>query len=281
MNGIISFFPSNSPPQIKHVKITEIEYDGIEIQFTDKNYSPIDIEESDFHRIIGGDLKLNDRDYYFEILSVVFNVTAFIEKKYFHTTLWYECFIDPIKISTSLHDQLCRSFYFLEPNFYYKYIILPLDCFNSTTYSNSGCPENQNIYNVDVLKYGNERCLLFNLTIDKNSQIYNINYFRFDPVYSELYIKIYYKTSYHRIIEEYIGKNTNQCNMNENVWISYIKTNKSQDKNNKNTIQNKNNLKKQSIPENILKTIITSYNTEIEKDKNSNSNPNLINKYQH
>ncbi|EPR77673.1 hypothetical protein SLOPH_792 [Spraguea lophii 42_110] len=78
------------------------------------------------------------------------------------------------------------------------------------------------------------------------------------------------------MIEGYIGKNTNQCNMNKNVLVSYTKTNKSHDKN---KIQNENNLKNQRIAENILKTSIISYNTQI--DKVQNQNPDLINKYQH
>ncbi|EPR78036.1 hypothetical protein SLOPH_2504, partial [Spraguea lophii 42_110] len=94
---------------------------------------------------------------------------------------------------------------------------------------------------------------------------------------SELYTKIYYVAANDIMIRGCIGKNINQCNMNENVLVYYTKTNKSYDKNNK--IQNKNNLKNQNIQKNILKIAKVSCNTQIDKVKNQN--PDLINKYQH
>ncbi|EPR78269.1 Serine/threonine protein kinase [Spraguea lophii 42_110] len=273
---------SYSTCEEKCVKITEIEYDGIEIQFMDKDCLHIKIKESEFHSIMNGDLKLNDRDYYFKIISVVFKVTAFIEEKCFHTTLWYDCPSDPLKIYTSLHDQLPKSIHCFGSNPFYKYILLmlPPNCFGNTAYSNSGYLGNQNIYNVDVLKAKKIDVYMFvNLAIDKTSNAYNINEFMFDHVYSELYTKIYYETNDHGMVEGYIGKNTNQCNMNENILVSYTKIIKSQDKNSRNKIQNKNNLKNQSAPENTPIITKISYNTQ--KDEVENPNPDLTNKCQY
>ncbi|EPR78491.1 hypothetical protein SLOPH_2577, partial [Spraguea lophii 42_110] len=235
------------------VKITEIEYDAIVIKFVDKEGLTVNIEESEFHEIIDGNLKSKDRDYYFGIISVIFKVTAFIEEKCFHTILWYDYSIDPIKISTSLPDQHLELFNQLEAKIFYNCILLmlPQNCFDNTTYSNSKCSENQNIYNVDNSSSEQIECLLFDLTINKDSKIYNINHFIFAHVDLEIYTKIYYETINHKLVERYIGKNTNQCNMHENILVSCTKINNSYDENN-NTIQNKNSFKTQSVPENTL-----------------------------
>ncbi|EPR78035.1 hypothetical protein SLOPH_2505, partial [Spraguea lophii 42_110] len=205
INGTVILFASNySTYEKKCVKITEIEYDGIKIRFTDKNHIPVDMKDFEFHRIISGDLKPNECDYYFKITSIFFKVTAFIGKKCFYTTLWYSCFMDPIKISTPLYDQLTKLLHRLNSNDCYKYIILPQNWFDNTTYFNEHS-ENQNIYDVDILKVKkiiSSMYALDNLTIIKNSNTYNINYFRLDRVDSELYTKIYYTTNY-GLIEGY------------------------------------------------------------------------------
>ncbi|EPR77767.1 hypothetical protein SLOPH_698 [Spraguea lophii 42_110] len=273
INGKISLFPSYYPIcEEKYVKITEIEYDGIEIHFVDKDHLPIDIKEPEFHRIMHENLKSNSRDYYFRIISIIFKITIFIEEKCFHTTLLWNYFSKPIKIYSSLYDQLLESIRLLEPNFGY-HIILPLNYFNNTTFSNSECSENKNIYDVNVLKFGKVRNLLSDLTINKDSKTYNINYFRFDRIYSELYTKIYYKTTDYRMIEGYIGKSINQCNINENILVFYTKTNKQQDENNNNIIQN------ETGPANISKTTITSYSTQ--KKEVENQDLDLISKCKH
>ncbi|EPR78899.1 hypothetical protein SLOPH_981, partial [Spraguea lophii 42_110] len=221
INGKILYCSPDLISKEKYVKITEIEYDGIEIEFADKDRLPIHLSESEFHNILGGDLNPNDRGYYFTIVSIIFKITVFINEKCFHTTLSCNCPSNLIKISTSLHDQLPETIRFLVPNFAYRYIILPPNCFDDTTYSNSEYSENKNICSVNLLRPKQRRYYLYNLTITKNSNTYNINYFRFDYVDSKLYTKIYYYTSDYGMIEGHIGKNINRYNMNENILVSY------------------------------------------------------------
>ncbi|EPR78077.1 hypothetical protein SLOPH_527 [Spraguea lophii 42_110] len=283
INGQILYYSPNSISKEQYVKITEIEYDGIEIEFMDKNNLPIYIEEFEFHNILSGNLKRNDCDYYFRILSVILKVTIFIEERCFRTTLWHSTYISkPIKIYTSLQDQLLESICILDLSFSYQYVILPSNWFDNTTSSNLEYSENQNIYDVDILKVKKIDRFMYvlnNLKINKDSKTYNINYFRFDHVYSNLYTKIYYYgANGHAMIEGYTGKSTNRYNMNENILVSYTKTNKPQDMNNNNTIQYENNLENQSVPVNTSTISKISCNTQI--DEVDNPNLDLINKCQ-
>ncbi|EPR79764.1 hypothetical protein SLOPH_614, partial [Spraguea lophii 42_110] len=260
INGIMSISSPNCTEQRKQVKITEIEYDGVELEFRDNEQTAlIYVEEPDFYRIMNGDLTSNVSDIRLKILSVVFKVTAFIEEKCFHTTLWYNCFSNSIKISTLLQDQPSKTIRLLGLNFCSKYLILPLDCFDNTTNSNSECSGDQDIYNVYPLKPGQGKYDLDNLTIDKDSKTYNIDAFIFNYIYSEVYTKFYYETHNRGMINGYIGKSANQCNMNKEILCLCKKTNKPRDENNKNIILNENST---------------------QTDEIETPNPDLTNKYQ-